>query len=496
MKLFLLRHARPLHSGICYGQMEIACEPLDERLSWEGPRPSRIVTSDLGRCRELAAKIAAACDCPLELEPDLREVSFGDWEGRSWDALGREDGPRLERWMADYLVEAPPGGESYQTLAERVGRLLTAAESTGDDVAWITHAGPIRVVLARLLGLSPEAAFRFDPPFLGRTVLKQGMTGWSLTAWGVPLIGACGQGKTADDVGPTNGIVVSPGADFGGTVAANARAWDRLARDRAALARPASDEAFGDPRGWLGDGGSSGRRWLPERLDGLEVLCLAAGGGKHGPLYAAAGAKVTVLDISQAMLDLDRQVARERKIDLTILQGSIDDLSMLGRGRFDLIIHPVSTCYMPDVGRVFGEVAGVTKPGGLYVSQHKSPSSMQASLEPAASGRYELLHPQTAAAPLPPADSSRLRETGTHEFVHSLTDLLGGICAAGFSIEDICEPDHTRPAAAAGSFAHRAIFLPPYLRVLARRQGTRGGVLAPTPASPPWGQRLHVPGRP
>jgi SAM-dependent methyltransferase len=249
----------------------------------------------------------------------------------------------------------------------------------------------------------------------------------------------------------------------------NARAWDRLAREQAALARPAVDEAFGDPRSWLGGGGPQGRRWLPERLDGLEVLCLAAGGGKHGPLYAAAGAKVTVLDISAAMLDLDRQVARERKIDFQILQGSMDDLSMLGRRRFDLVIHPVSTCYVPDVGRVFREVARVTKPDGLYVSQHKSPTSLQATLEPAVSGRYELLHPQTSAAPLPAAPPSRLREAGTHEFVHSLAALLGGICAAGFSIDDVCEPDHTRPAATAGSFAHRAAYLPPYLRVLARR---------------------------
>ncbi len=264
----------------------------------------------------------------------------------------------------------------------------------------------------------------------------------------------------------------------------NARAWDRLAQGRAALARPAADEAFGDPRTWLGSGGSigaAGRPWLPERLDGLAVLCLAAGGGKHGPLYAAAGAKVTVLDISPAMLDLDRQVARERKIDLEILQGSMDDLSMLREGRFDLVIHPVSTCYLPDVARVFREVARVTKPGGLYVSQHKSPASLQATIEPDASGRYELVHPQAGGEPLPSEPPSRLREAGTQEFVHSLSALLGGICAAGFTIEDVCEPDHTQPGAAVGSFAHRAAFVPPYIRILARRNAR---AMAPGSAGP------------
>ena len=249
----------------------------------------------------------------------------------------------------------------------------------------------------------------------------------------------------------------------------NRRGWDRLAAEGVPLAVPAADEAFGDPRGWLGSAGTGGRAWLPERLTGLEVLCLAAGGGKHGPLYAAAGARVTVLDLSPAMLALDRAVARERRIDLEIIEGSMDDLSMLAAGRYDLVIHPVSTCYLPDVGGVFREVARVTRAGGLYVSQHKAPASLQAGLMPNDRGRYELEHPQRPGVPLSPGPPSRLREAGTREYAHSLTSLLGGICRAGFVIEDVAEPDHARPAAAAGSLPHRSTFLPPYLRVLARR---------------------------
>jgi SAM-dependent methyltransferase len=173
------------------------------------------------------------------------------------------------------------------------------------------------------------------------------------------------------------------------------------------------------------------------------------------------------------MLELDRAVARERKLDLAIVQGSMDDLSMFAAGRFDLVIHPVSTCYLPEVSRVFLEVARVTRAGGTYVSQHKSPASLQATRDLGASGHYEVVHPQADGVALPSEPPSRLREPGTQEFVHSLTVILGGICRAGFHVEDVFEPDHAEPDAAAGSFADRAAFLPPYIRVLARR--SRGG---------------------
>jgi SAM-dependent methyltransferase len=262
-------------------------------------------------------------------------------------------------------------------------------------------------------------------------------------------------------------------------LAHNARAWDRLAAGGVPLARPAADEAYGDPRGWLGGGGPDGSQpWLPASLAGLEVLCLAAGGGKHGPLYAAAGARVTVLDLSAAMLELDREVARDRGIDLELVQGSIDDLGMFAAGRFDLVVHPVSTCYVTDVAAVFRNVARVTRAGGVYVSQHKSPPSLQAAIEPNAAGRYELRHEVGCREPLPPEPPGRLREAGTQEFVHSLTALLGGICRAGFVIEDVHEPEHAATRASAGSFAHRAAYLPPYLRILARRRGA-AAVLVP-----------------
>ncbi len=254
----------------------------------------------------------------------------------------------------------------------------------------------------------------------------------------------------------------------------NQAAWNRMAANGHALARPARDEEFENPlkvidaSGWLGSG-----------IDGWKVLCLAAGGGRHGPLYAAAGAQVTVVDISPAMLELDRQVASARGLELRTFETSMENLHMLETEEFDLVIHPVSTCYLPRIDRLYSAVARVTRPGGLYISQHKQPANLQTSLD-TYTGHYVIQHAYYDRSPVPAAQSPNvLREPNTREFIHSWNDLLGGMCRAGFLIEDVSEPNHGRTDAPPGSFGHRCYFIAPYLRIKAKRTGrsTRSLVL-------------------
>jgi SAM-dependent methyltransferase len=245
----------------------------------------------------------------------------------------------------------------------------------------------------------------------------------------------------------------------------NRRAWDDMVAKRQRFTRPAPDDDFVDPLGKVDPLG-----WLGGDIRGQRLLCLAAGGGKHGPLYAAAGAVVTVLDISPAMLELDRQVAAERRIELTTIVGSMDDMPMFAAGSFDLVVHPVSTCYVPQIEPVYREVARVARAGGLYISQHKSPTSLQADVSPTARG-YELIEPYYRSGPLPPVVGSPHREEGTLEYLHRWEELLGLMCRTGFAIEDLVEPLHAKPDADRGSFAHRSGFVAPYVRIKARRTG-------------------------
>jgi hypothetical protein len=126
---------------------------------------------------------------------------------------------------------------------------------------------------------------------------------------------------------------------------------------------------------------------------------------------------------------------------------------------------------VPDVAKVYREVARVLRPGGVYLSQHKQPVSLQATDGPVgAQGKFVISEPYDREGPLPPGgEGAWHREAGAVEHLHRLESLLGGLCRAGFVLEDVVEPWHAKRDAAPGSFAFRCRFVPPYLAIKARR---------------------------
>lgn len=248
----------------------------------------------------------------------------------------------------------------------------------------------------------------------------------------------------------------------------NRRAWDERARQGQVFARPASEDDIRSRALKLATS-----KWLDGGVRGRRVLCLACGGGRQAIQYAEAGGIVTVVDISNAMLDLDREVAKQRGLDLTLVQASMDDLSDLPDAGYDFVIQPVSTCYVPDISKVYGEVARVIAPGGLYSSQHKQPVSLQAQTTLAHGGRgYTVSEMYYRKTPLPTVTGSIHREAGTIEYLHTWEALVGGLCRAGFVVEDLMEPNHADDKAAPGAFGHRSRYIPPYVLIKARRVGS------------------------
>jgi SAM-dependent methyltransferase len=192
--------------------------------------------------------------------------------------------------------------------------------------------------------------------------------------------------------------------------------------------------------------------WYPP-LAGAEVLCLASGGGQQGPVLAAAGARVTVLDASPAQLARDREVAAREHLDLTTVEGDMADLSPFAGGRFVLIFHPVSNCYAPAVRPVWRECARVLRSGGALLAGYNNPVTYifdQDALWERGEvvARHSL--PYSDLTSMGPEALERwLAEGNALEFSHTLEDLIGGQCDAGLLIAGMYEDRWAGPDAPA-----------------------------------------------
>jgi len=125
-----------------------------------------IVSSPLRRCAAFAETLARELAVPCRLEPDLREMSFGEWEGRTAAELMDMDRQCLERFWADPSVQSPPGGESLAELHARVTavwqRLVTGPGNA--RMLIVTHGGPIRLLRAAQLRMPLSLVLQIDVP--------------------------------------------------------------------------------------------------------------------------------------------------------------------------------------------------------------------------------------------------------------------------------------------------------------------------------------------
>jgi alpha-ribazole phosphatase len=164
MEIYLIRHTRPaVPEGTCYGRTDV---PLDEAdftarvpaIAGLLPRGMAFHASPASRCARLAAALATRTGGTLAAtDARLHELDFGAWEGRLWRDLPRED---TERWTGDIVHYAPPGGETFLAMWERVDgfyqSLLERALGEGvERLAIVGHAGSLKVLLLRTLNLAP-----------------------------------------------------------------------------------------------------------------------------------------------------------------------------------------------------------------------------------------------------------------------------------------------------------------------------------------------------
>ena len=169
MRLYLIRHAEPEGAaGRCLGHTDHTLSAAGRRgvealaAGWRVP-PTRVVASDLARTREPAAVLAAGWALPVRLEPRLREMHFGAWDGRLWDAVRADDATRYAGWQTAWSTAPAPGGESFAEVADRVGAWWEEERETlapDDALAVVAHAGSLRALLCHLLPLPLDRAFQ------------------------------------------------------------------------------------------------------------------------------------------------------------------------------------------------------------------------------------------------------------------------------------------------------------------------------------------------
>lgn len=185
------------------------------------------------------------------------------------------------------------------------------------------------------------------------------------------------------------------------------------------------------------------REWFPAEMTGVKILALASGGGQQGPLFAAAGAQVTVLDNSPAQLRQDRMVAERENLALALVEGDMADLGDFDEDVFDLIFHPVANTFVPDVHPVWREAFRVLRPGGTLLAGFVNPLRylFDESLQEEA-GILQVAHvlPYAEADAFGPEEKQVFLEEGwALEFSHTLADQIGGQLAAGFLLADLYE---------------------------------------------------------
>jgi SAM-dependent methyltransferase len=226
----------------------------------------------------------------------------------------------------------------------------------------------------------------------------------------------------------------------------NREAWNRYVERGNRWTVPAAPEAVararsGDPGIVLTPTRPVPPEWLGD-LRGRRVLALASGGGQQGPLLAAAGARVTVLDASPAQLAQDRAVAAREGLDLETVEGDMADLRALADASFDLVVNPVSTVFVPDVRRVWREAARVLRPGGALLAGVANPVLF--ALDAASLERGELVLrnaiPYSDLESIPAEERARRIAAGEPlEFGHSLQDLVAGQLEAGLHLTGLYE---------------------------------------------------------
>ncbi|HKB80217.1 MAG TPA: histidine phosphatase family protein [Thermoanaerobaculia bacterium] len=157
-QLVLVRHGQTVHNvaGIAQGWNDSALSDAGRRQveTLAGRivslKPDAIFSSSLERALTTARVIAAAAGLDVQVLDDLREMSYGDWEGRQFLDIRRDDEAAYRSWIDD--PDSPcPGGESHNAVLRRMQRAFETISAGARRPVAVTHGTAIRIGATALL---------------------------------------------------------------------------------------------------------------------------------------------------------------------------------------------------------------------------------------------------------------------------------------------------------------------------------------------------------
>lgn len=121
-----------------------------------------VYASDLGRAVQTARELALPRGLEINTMPALRELNFGDWEGLTFKEIKKSHHSLLQEWWANPLATRIPGGECLSDLVARVTGAIKEiiAFNNNKQVAVVCHGGPIRALVASVLGMDLNENWR------------------------------------------------------------------------------------------------------------------------------------------------------------------------------------------------------------------------------------------------------------------------------------------------------------------------------------------------
>ena len=174
----LLRHGEPVGGRRYRGQLDDALSERGWEQMWQAVGEhnewQQIVTSPLQRCHAFAKALGERHGMPVQDDPRLAEVGFGDWEGKTRAELEALLPGQVRRFYQDPVGNRPRGAEPLDDFVARVAAGFDAVLNTyrGQFVLVVAHAGVIRAILSHILSMPPQAMYRINVANAGMTRIK------------------------------------------------------------------------------------------------------------------------------------------------------------------------------------------------------------------------------------------------------------------------------------------------------------------------------------